>query len=136
MKRLSAFCKVTLLELPESRLPASPSAAQVEGALEEEGEAILAKLPSSGYVFALCIEGKLLSSEELAQSIAQTASSGSSNITLIIGGSYGLSPGVKQAADCQLSLSRMTFPHQLTRVLLLEQLYRAFSINHNGKYHK
>ena len=135
-KRLSAFCKFRITELAEEKEAQNPTAAQIEAVLNKEGERILAALSKSSYVIALCIEGKILSSEELAESISKAALSGKSAIDLIIGGSRGLSPEVKQRAQLKLSMSRMTFPHQMARVILCEQLYRAFEINNNGKYHK
>ncbi len=133
-KRLSAFCKLNLIELPEYRLPAEPGSAEIARGIAAEGREIRAKC--SGYQIPLCIEGKQLSSEELAETFRRLALEGRSEISLIIGGSYGLAEEVKAAAGLKLSLSRMTFPHQLARVLLLEQVYRAFQINSNGKYHK
>lgn len=133
-KRLSGYCKFDLIELPEHRLSENPSAAEIARGLENEGGDILAKC--RGYVTALCIEGKTLSSEELAKKLMELAVSGVSELTFVIGSSYGLSEQVKQKAGLRLSMSPMTFPHQLARVMLLEQLYRACSINANGKYHK
>lgn len=136
-KRLSARCRFTILELPESRLPENPSQAQIQQALEEEGERLLFRAGSTeAFRAALCIEGKLASSEELAEDIAAAALSGKSELVFIIGSSYGLSPKVKASVQKRLSMSPMTFPHQLARVMLCEQLYRAFQINQNGKYHK
>lgn len=134
-KRLGAFCRFSLLELPESRLPEKPSPAQIEAALKNEGEKLLAA--SAGTVrFALCIEGKMLSSEQLAEKVEALGVNGESGISFLIGSSFGLSGGVKQASDFRLSMSPMTFPHQLARVMLCEQIYRAFQICHHGKYHK
>lgn len=134
-KRLGAFCRLELIELNEYKLPSSPSESQITKCIEEEGREILAKL-RSGYHIALCIEGKELSSEQLAEKFSALALNGVSEIDLIIGGSYGLSKEVKVKADQKLSMSPMTFPHQMARVMLLEQVYRAFQINANGKYHK
>lgn len=134
-KRLGAFCKLTVVELPEQRLPANPSPADVQKALHTEGAAILSKTPKGSRLIALCIEGKLLSSEQLAEEIS-TLSRTASHLTFVIGSSHGLADEVKQAACLPLSMSRMTFPHQLARVLLLEQLYRACSINAGMRYHK
>lgn len=135
-KRLSASCKLNLVELPEERLPASPSPAQIKAALDREGEAILAKLPRSGAVCALCVEGTPLSSQQLARRIQDWQNQGSSTLSFVIGGSFGLSPRVKEAAQLRLSMSPMTFPHHLARVMVLEQLYRAFQINQGSSYHK
>lgn len=133
-KRLSGFCRLNLIELNEYRLPDSPSEAEIARALENEGVEILRR--SRGILVALCIEGKTLSSPQLAQQIAGAMLDGTSEITFVIGSSYGLSDEVKRKAQYRLSMSPMTFPHQLARIMLLEQLYRALSINNNGKYHK
>ncbi len=135
-KRLSAYCKLNIVELAEQKLPAKPTLGSIQAALDREGETILAKLPPSGKVVALCVEGKELSSEVLAKSVNDWAVGGMSSLTLIIGGSYGLAPGVKQRADLRLSMSPMTFPHHLVRVMVLEQLYRAFKIQEGSDYHK
>lgn len=136
-KRLTAFCSLHLVELPEetvSEKNASP--AVIAKALEKEGRAILAAVPKGAAIAALCIEGTQLSSEELSAYLVQKAGSGAGSVAFVIGSSHGLAPGVKAAAEKKLSMSRMTFPHQLARVMLLEQLYRAFSIAAGGKYHK
>lgn len=133
-KRLGAFCKLNIIELNESKLPNDPSDALIQKGMEIEAETILSKL--KGYVVPLCIEGKILSSEELASKMSDISLNGTSEISFIIGGSFGLSDAVKQKADFKLSMSKMTFPHQLARVMLLEQVYRGFQINANGKYHK
>jgi 23S rRNA (pseudouridine1915-N3)-methyltransferase len=135
-KRLSAFCKLNIIELPPSRLPESPNQSQIDAALEEESAKILSKIPSSSAVYPMCIEGKMLSSEALSKEIENCGITGFGNITFIIGGSHGLSEKVKQKAKIRLSMSPMTFPHQLARVMLLEQIYRAFMISSGGKYHK
>lgn len=114
-KRLGAFCKLTVTELPEVRLPEHPTPTQVEGALAREGEALLAKLPKSAKVIALCVEGVQLSSPALAAQMEQWMVEGASHLTLIIGGSFGLHPSVKEAAHLRLSMSPMTFPHHLAR---------------------
>ena len=133
-KRLGAFCKIEVIELAEYRLPDNPSDAQIEKGLTEEGKAILAK--ASGTLIPMCIEGKMLSSTQLADRIAKIALEGESTLSFIIGGSFGLSDEVKSRGSLKLSMSPMTFPHQLARVMLLEQIYRAFQINVGGKYHK
>lgn len=135
-KRLGSFCKLHLVEVNEYKLPDNPSASEIEKCIEKEGEAILAKIPKSSFVFTLCIEGKLLSSEELAQKFTDIANNSISNVVFIIGGSYGLSKQIKAVSQHKLSMSRMTFPHQLARVMVLEQIYRAMGINANSKYHK
>ena len=119
-KRLNGFCRFSIQEISESRLPENPSHAQIDSALAEEGE----------------IEGKLVSSEGLSEVIEKAALRGLSSISFFIGSSFGLSDRVKSAADFRLSMSPMTFPHQLARVMLCEQIYRAFQIQNNGKYHK
>lgn len=134
-KRLGAFCRLHIHEIPESRLPSSPSAAQIRAGIEAEGGAILRKLPPQALLTALCIEGAQLSSEEFAARIARSGGE-SAHIAFAIGGSNGLADSVKARAAQRLSMSLMTFPHQLARVLLLEQIYRAFSIGAGGKYHK
>ena len=135
-KRLTPFARVTILELEEHRLPRDPSAAQIEAGLCAEGEKILEKIPNGAAVVSLCIEGKPLSSEAFSEWISSTALHGVSHIVFVIGGSFGLSARVKEASHLRLSLSQMTFPHMLARVTLCEQLYRAFQISIDGKYHK
>ena len=135
-KRLQGLCKCTVTELPPERLPDAPSPAEIAAALEKEGRRILEKVPSGAAVIAMCIEGKHISSEELAQKMAAFAVGGTGTLAFVIGGSFGLSDAVKNAAALRLSVSRMTFPHQLFRVMLLEQIYRALQINAGAKYHK
>lgn len=135
-KRLGAFCKLKITELTPARLPENPNDTLIEAALKDEGERILEKISPSEAVFALCIEGKELSSENFSKEIEKCALSGFGTISFIIGGSHGLSPAVKNRAKFRLSMSPMTFPHQLARVMLLEQIYRAFMISNGGKYHK
>ena len=136
-KRLSAFCNFRIVELPEAAIAdKNASPAQLEKALEKEGNAILGALRRGEYLAALCIEGRQISSEELAALIAQRAGSGAGDIAFVIGSSHGLAPRVKQAAGAKLSMGRITMPHQLARLVLTEQIYRAFSINAGLKYHK
>ena len=123
-KRLGRYCDFELCEVAES------------GDLEKEGAAVLEKLPAGAYVIAFCIEGKLLSSEELAGQLRDLTVRGVSRLCLVIGGSEGLAPAVKERAQLRLSMSPMTFPHHLARVMAAEQLYRAFTINEGSKYHK
>lgn len=130
IKRLSRFGKVTVTEIAESL-----SAGKKQD-IEKEGQAILKKINPSSFKVALCVEGETKSSEELAKLVRETGLSGKSEITFVIGGSDGLSDKVKQSADIKLSFSKMTFPHQLMRVILLEQVYRAFKINAGETYHK
>ena len=136
-KRLTAFCKFSVVELNEERIRSNtPNEAQIAEVIEAEGRRILQKIGASDYVAAMCIEGKLMSSEELSETLDKAALSGKSTVDFIIGGSYGLSDEVKRRADLRLSMSKMTFPHQLARVILSEQIYRACEISTNGKYHK
>lgn len=134
-KRLRAFCNFTITELPESRLPDNPSQALIDKALEEEGEKLLAAAKGSALI-PLCIEGEELDSPSLARKMGELASQGISSVSFVIGSSFGLSPKVKKAGMLRLSMSPMTFPHQLARVMLCEQIYRAFQIQNHGKYHK
>ena len=135
-KRLGAYCRLELIEPAEHRLPDAPSPAELKAALEREGAEILKNIPANAWVAALCVEGKELSSPELAELIRQRENSGQSRLCFVIGGSYGLAPAVKARADLRLSMSRMTFPHHLARVMLAEQVYRGFKINEGSKYHK
>ena len=135
-KRLARHCALTVTELPEQRLPENPSASDILRALDQEAGAISGRLPRGGAVIALCIEGELLSSEQFADTIGRYAARGVSPLTFLVGGSYGLSEGVKRAAARRISMSPMTFPHHLARVMLLEQLYRAYQIGAGSKYHK
>ncbi len=136
VKRLGAFCKLNVIELKPAPLPDSPEPSQIEAALENEAERILAKAGKSGYIISLCIEGKQFSSEELSAEMEKLALNGDGTVSFIIGSSYGLSEKIKAQSKLKLSMSRMTFPHQLARVMLLEQIYRAFMISGKGKYHK
>lgn len=135
-KRLGRYCRLTVHEVKDEPTPDTPSLREKELVLEKEGKRILEKIPDSAYVTALCIEGKQLSSEGLAEKLDSLAASGNSHQVFVIGGSMGLSAAVKKRADFKLSFSPMTFPHQLMRVILLEQIYRAFTIAQGGKYHK
>lgn len=135
-KRLGGYCKLTLTELPEEKLPQNPTQGQIDQALAKEADAIRAKLPPSASLVALCVEGKLRSSEELAKIVADWQQSSAKHLVFLIGGSYGLHPSIKQQAWLKLSMSPMTFPHHLARVMLLEQVYRAFKINEGSSYHK
>lgn len=136
-KRLQAFCKLNVIELNESRLPDNPSQKETETALLNEAKNMMNLLTVNNvYNIAMCIEGKQLSSEKLSQKIEQVSVSGKSTVNFIIGSSFGIAEQIKQLADFKLSMSEMTFPHQLARVMLLEQVYRAFQISSGGKYHK
>jgi 23S rRNA (pseudouridine1915-N3)-methyltransferase len=134
-KRLCAFCKPTLLELKEARLSENPSESEVRAALADEGKRILSAMPPRAYRIALCVEGKHFSSEALAERL-QSAIDGQGSLCLVIGSSHGLAPEVKEACQLRLSVSELTFPHQMMRVLLLEALYRCFGILKGTKYHK
>lgn len=134
-KRLS-HQKLEIIEIPPERLSDDPTENEIKNALNKEGVKILSKIPSSAKIFALCIEGKQRSSEEFSKELDKIALSGSSNIVFIIGGSFGLSDAVKNAAHEKISMSKMTFPHQVARVMLLEQLYRAVQISLGTRYHK
>lgn len=135
VKRLSRYCDLEITEPEPQRLPERPSAGEIASALETEAVAMLKKIPDTAFVVALCVEGGQMSSERFAETVSALASRGTP-LVLIVGSSYGLSESVKSRADLRLSLSHMTFPHQLFRVMLLEQLYRAFKINEGGEYHK
>lgn len=135
-KRLSRYCRLEIIELPEQRLSETPAPAEVQRALAKEADAIRAKLPPSSAVIALCIEGRLRSSEDMAQLLGTWSNRGEKCLVFLIGGSYGLHPSIKSEAWVQLSMSPMTFPHHLARVMLLEQIYRGFQILEGGKYHK
>ena len=135
-KRLGGYCKLNVVELPEQKLPKNPSLGEIQGALEREGDAIRGKIPANSSVVAMAIEGRMRSSEELAELISDWARSASKHLVFVIGGSYGLHPSVKAGAWRTLSMSPMTFPHHLARVMLLEQIYRAFKIQEGADYHK
>lgn len=135
-KRLSKYCDIEIKELKETRLPDKASVADEQKVIYEEGQTILANIKDNSYVITLEIKGKQLSSEELAEKMHQLPLEGRSDITFVIGGSLGLSKEVSQRSDFKLSFSKMTFPHQMMRVVLLEQVYRAFKINRNEAYHK
>ena len=132
VKRLSRFCKLEIIELPEERLPEDPSPAQIEAALSKEADAVRAKLPNGCLVIAMCVEGRERSSEELARYLADSAAQGASHIVFLI----GMHESLKRQAALRLSMSPMTFPHHLLRVMLLEQIYRAYQINAGSRYHK
>ncbi len=135
LKRLKGYCDIKVIELEPVRLPEKPSDSEINIALDREAELILKKIPQNNALIPLCIEGKGLSSEAFAETVRHNNDMGR-GITFVIGSSYGLSDKVKQKADLKLSFSKMTFPHQLFRIMLLEQLYRAFRINSGSAYHK
>ena len=135
-KRLKGYCTFQLLELPETRLSDDPSPAEILAGLEKEASLILTKVPKNAWFCILTPEGKLLSSEQLANKMAQVKLSGKSSSCFLIGSSFGIAQRVKDQADFKLSMSPMTFPHHLARVMVLEQLYRAEAIQSGSKYHK
>lgn len=135
-KRLGAFCRFSTEVIEPERLSDDPSESEILAALEKEGDKILKKIPSGAFVVTMCIEGKELTSPQLAETLEKIPLSGYSSAVFVIGSSYGLCDRVKNASSLKLSMSRMTFPHQLARVMLLEQIYRAYSILGNRRYHK
>ncbi len=135
-KRLSRYCKLEIVEVADEKTPDGASESLENQIKEKEGDRILSKVPDGAYVVALAIEGKQLSSEELADKMEKWNVGGISHLVFIIGGSLGLTPKVLNRADFKLSFSKMTFPHQLMRVVLLEQIYRSFRIRNNEPYHK
>ena len=135
IKRLGAYCKITVLEISEQRKGETPSQKEIDAALLREADAIQRAIPKGAAVIAMCIEGQTMSSEALARSLDTFAQS-TSRLCFLIGGSDGLHGSVKTLAALRLSMSPMTFPHHLARVMLLEQIYRAFSISAGSKYHK
>lgn len=136
IKRMGPYAKVDVIEVPDEKAPEQLSEAEMVQVKEKEGERILAKVAQDAYVIALAIEGEMWSSEKLAKELDKLATYGRSKVAFIIGGSLGLSTAVMQRADAKLSFSKMTFPHQLMRLVLVEQVYRAFRINRNEPYHK
>lgn len=135
-KRLKSYCQYRLIELPEARLPDTPSPTEIAAGLKKEATQILANVPKNAWFCVLTPEGKLLSSEDLAKTISSVKLSGKSSVCFLIGSSFGIAPEVKSTADLLLSMSRMTFPHHLARIMVLEQIYRAESIQAGTKYHK
>ena len=135
-KRMKGYCQFKLLELPEHRLPEDPSPAEITAGLEKEADLIFSKVPKGAWLCVLTPEGKLLSSEDLAVKMKEVKLAGKSSACFVIGSSFGMSPRVKQKADFKLSMSPMTFPHHLARIMVLEQLYRAEAIQAGSKYHK
>lgn len=135
IKRLKGYCDLKIIEIEPVKLPEKPSEAEISAALDREYELIVKKIPQNSTVYTMCLEGTQLSSEEFAAALKADSDFGKA-VTFVIGSSYGLSDKIKRRADKKLSFSRLTFPHQLFRILLLEQLYRAFRINSGGAYHK
>lgn len=134
-KRMKPLCRLSIIELPEERVGDDPSPAEIAHTIAAESERITAKIGRGDYVIAMCVEGRNISSEELSKRL-EDVSMTHSTVDLIIGGSWGLSDALKARADFKLSMGKMTFPHQLCRVMLLEQIYRAFQISRGTKYHK
>lgn len=135
-KRLGAYCRFDIIEVKDEKTPDCPTKREKEIVLEREGERIAAKIPKGATLVALCVEGKQLSSESFSRLISDYALGGTSNLAFVIGGSLGLSDKIKSMADFRLSFSEMTFPHRLMRVILAEQIYRAFTISAGKAYHK
>lgn len=135
-KRLGGYCRFQLLELPESRLPENPSGAEIAAGLEREADTILERIPKGAWFCVFTPEGRELSSEDFAQKLREVKLSGKSSACFLIGSSFGIAPRVKQRADWKLSMGKMTFPHHLARIMVLEQLYRAEAIQAGSKYHK
>lgn len=135
-KRLKGYCQFKLLELPETRLPDNPSPAEITAGLEKEADLILTKIPKGCWFCVLTPEGKLLSSEALADKLNNVKVTGKSCLCFLIGSSFGMAPRIKEKADFKLSMSPMTFPHHLARIMVLEQIYRAEAIQAGSKYHK
>lgn len=135
-KRLKGYCNFHLIELPEIRLSESPSPAEISAGLEKEADNILTKIPKGCWFCVFTPEGKLLSSEALADKLKEVKISGKSSVCFLIGSSFGMAPRIKQMADFKLSMSPMTFPHHLARIMVMEQIYRAEAIQAGSKYHK
>ncbi|MDQ0271930.1 23S rRNA (pseudouridine1915-N3)-methyltransferase [Cytobacillus purgationiresistens] len=136
LKRLSAYAKIEIIEVPDEKAPEELSEIEMQQVKQKEGERILAKIHPDTHVIALAIDGRMKSSEELADNLDKLATYGKSKIAFVIGGSLGLSDEVLNRANDKLSFSKMTFPHQLMKLILLEQVYRAFRINRGEPYHK
>lgn len=135
-KRMKAYASFKIVELPEFRLPENPSPAEIQNGLEKEAEQILTRIPKNAWFCVLTPEGKIISSEELADKMKEVKNSGKGSACFLIGSSFGIAQRVKDKADFKLSMSRMTFPHHLARVMVLEQLYRAEAIQAGSRYHK
>ena len=135
-KRLKGYCSFKIVELPEHRLPEDPSPAEIQAGLDKEAELIFAKVPKNSWLCIFTPEGKILSSEEFAGKLKEVKNMGKSSACFLIGSSFGISQKVKDKADFRLSMGRMTFPHHLARIMVLEQIYRAEAIQAGSKYHK
>lgn len=136
LKRLKRFADVEITELADEKIPDNPSQGEMDIVISKEGEKILKQIGKNDYIISLCVEGKQLESERFAETITQITTFNSSTITFIIGGSLGIDRRIKEMSNLKLSFSKMTFPHQLMRLVLLEQIYRAFKINNREEYHK
>ena len=136
LKRLGGYCKAEIIELPEAPRPQNASPAETEAALKREAASISERIPKGAHIVAMCVEGRERPSEGMAELLGKTAASGVSKLCFVIGGSDGLHGSIKKAADVKLSMSQMTFPHHLARVMLLEQIYRGFKILEGSRYHK
>ncbi len=135
-KRLKGYCSFRIIELPEYRLPENPSSTEIQMGLEKEAEQILTKIPKGAWFCVLTPEGKIISSEDLAGKLRDVKNSGKSSACFLIGSSFGMAQRIKDKADFKLSMGKMTFPHHLARIMVLEQLYRAEAIQAGSKYHK
>ena len=135
-KRLKGYCSFKIIELPEHRLPEDPSPAEIQAGLDKEADMIFAKIPKNSWLCIFTPEGKILSSEEFAAKLKDVKNSGKSSACFLIGSSFGISQKVKDKADFKLSMGKMTFPHHLARIMVLEQIYRAEAIQAGSKYHK
>lgn len=135
-KRLKGYCQFKIIELTEVRLPENPSAAEIQAGLEKEADQIISKIPKGAWLCVMTPEGKLLSSEDLADRMLKVKNRGKSSACFLIGSSFGIAQRIKEKADLRLSMSPMTFPHHLARIMVLEQLYRAEAIQAGSKYHK
>ena len=135
-KRLKGYCSFKIIELPEHRLPEDPSPAEIQAGLDKEAELIFAKIPKNAWLCIFTPEGKILSSEEFAGKLKEVKNMGKSSACFLIGSSFGISQKVKDKADFKLSMGKMTFPHHLARIMVLEQIYRAEAIQAGSKYHK
>ena len=135
-KRLKGYCSFKIIELPEHRLPEDPSPAEIQTGLDKEAELIFAKIPKNSWLCIFTPEGKILSSEEFAGKLKEVKNMGKSSACFLIGSSFGISQKVKDKADFKLSMGKMTFPHHLARIMVLEQIYRAEAIQAGSKYHK
>ena len=135
-KRLKGYCSFKIIELPEHRLPEDPSPAEIQAGLDKEAELIFQKIPKGAWLCIFTPEGKILSSEEFAGKLKEVKNMGKSSACFLIGSSFGISQKVKDKADFRLSMGKMTFPHHLARIMVLEQIYRAEAIQAGSKYHK